>query len=110
MIHPVLSTVVDPAAHLMFPSMDPSHQLLIHLAIDQSEGLVPHSLKPNFERASLIGRALPHKEISVLYRRPPRMDEAGLKLSSGSNEQANLVPMIHPVLSTSCGSEASPPH
>jgi hypothetical protein len=32
------------------------------------------------------------------------------KLSSGSNEQATLVPMIHPVLSTSCGSEASPPH
>ena len=25
-------------------------------------------------------------------------------------KQATLVPMIHPVLSTYCGSEASPPH
>ncbi|GMY24203.1 hypothetical protein FCV25MIE_19445, partial [Fagus crenata] len=112
MIHPVLSTSCGSEAsppHVPVRGSKPSTTHSSLLPIKGRIGLVPNStLGLNFERASLIGRALPHKEISVLYRRPPRMDEAGLKLSSGSNEQVTLVPMIHPILSTSCGSEAQP--
>ncbi|GMY24211.1 hypothetical protein FCV25MIE_19453 [Fagus crenata] len=97
MIHPVLSTNCGSEASPR------------HVPIHGSKPSTTHSSGYRSKR-SLIGRALPHKEISVLYRRPPRTDEGGLKLSSGSNEQATLVLMIHPVLSTSCGSEASPPH
>ncbi|GMY24214.1 hypothetical protein FCV25MIE_19456 [Fagus crenata] len=128
MIHPVLSTSCGSEAsppHVPIHGSKPStthssgYRSKRSRAISDAKqgtlfdiglGLVPLSLKPNFERASSMGWALPYKEISLLYRWPPRMDEAGLKLSSGSNEQATLVPMIHSVLSTSCGSKASPPH
>ncbi|KAF5189285.1 hypothetical protein FRX31_008116 [Thalictrum thalictroides] len=69
------------------------------------DGLVESSDGAGPDQA--IGSIVSTRDGSLLSEGPLPLDpfKAFLRV-----KQATLVPMIHPVLSTSCGSEASPPH